>query len=294
MKLINSAYELAMALGLILRNEKGLINRIKLFLIYLKLAGKYHFIVKLLHINLKKEKVFGYKIHFPYYKLFRNLVTEIFIMKEYEFRAKRINPFILDCGSNIGMATLFFKKRYPNAKIICFEPDRDVFSYLKQNVQKNKLTKVSLNNAAVTGKGEKIRFYSNGESCGGGITKSWVKDYANKAVEEYEVESAVLSKFVDEPVDLLKLDVESAEYSVLEELSKSQKLKMIKEIIMEYHYNPSRDIDNTGNDNSLAGILKLFEENGFRYVISSFMRSPFAEHRGNPYLMMIYAYKEVR
>src|SRR5579862_10008371 len=57
----------------------------------------------------------------------RLLYSEIFARQNYEFTSTRENPVILDCGANIGMATFYFKWRFPEAQITSFEPDPSTF-----------------------------------------------------------------------------------------------------------------------------------------------------------------------
>lgn len=40
---------------------------------------------------------------------------------------------ILDCGANIGITSLYFASRYPNARIFSIEPDKENFALLKRN-----------------------------------------------------------------------------------------------------------------------------------------------------------------
>ena len=58
-------------------------------------------------------------------------------------------PHIVDCGSNIGMAVLFFKALYPRASITAFEPENATFQQLRVSVERNMLSEVTLINAAV-------------------------------------------------------------------------------------------------------------------------------------------------
>jgi len=54
---------------------------------------------------------------------------------------------IVDLGAHIGLATLGFKARFPEAKVHCYEPDPDNFALLKTNVAG--LSGVSLHPEAV-------------------------------------------------------------------------------------------------------------------------------------------------
>ena len=43
-------------------------------------------------------------------------------------------PIIIDCGANIGLASLWFAKVFPRAKIVAIEPEAGNFELLKRNV----------------------------------------------------------------------------------------------------------------------------------------------------------------
>ena len=40
----------------------------------------------------------------------------------------------IDCGANIGISILFFKKQYPDCTIMAFEPNPHAFPLLEKNV----------------------------------------------------------------------------------------------------------------------------------------------------------------
>ena len=41
---------------------------------------------------------------------------------------------IIDCGANIGLASIYFKFHFPDVKIYAFEPEISNFKMLKKNV----------------------------------------------------------------------------------------------------------------------------------------------------------------
>ena len=47
-----------------------------------------------------------------------SLYREIFLDRGYEVAGLGDAPVILDCGGNIGMSVIWFKQRYPRARII--------------------------------------------------------------------------------------------------------------------------------------------------------------------------------
>jgi hypothetical protein len=56
-------------------------------------------------------------------KAFEQVIYE----KEYEMALSRPPSVILDAGANIGLASIYFANRYPNAKIIAVEPEKSNF-----------------------------------------------------------------------------------------------------------------------------------------------------------------------
>src|SRR5690348_10496292 len=78
--------------------------------------------------------ILGYKVSYMGEYEIRWLFRELFLEACYFFQPETDSPIIFDCGSNIGMSLLFFKKLYPNARISAFEPDPYTFVILERNV----------------------------------------------------------------------------------------------------------------------------------------------------------------
>ena len=209
------------------------------------------------------------------------MFEEIFIGLEYYFKASGNKPIIIDGGSNIGMALLFFKKLYPNAEIIAFEPDKKTFIKLKENVEANHLKNVMLQNKAISDTEGTINFYYDPDKPGS-LSMSTSKERLPKECEQ--VEATLLSNYIKEKVDFLKLDIEGAENLVIEELANQNKLKFINVLAIEYHHHIET------RDDRLSMILKILEENGFGYQINSYLREPFKKENFQD--ILIYAYQK--
>jgi FkbM family methyltransferase len=187
------------------------------------------------------------------------LYNDIVLQGIYRFMATRQDPFILDCGSNIGMSILYFKHLYPQARIVGFEPDPSIIGYLRENVEVNHLADVQLIQAAVAGKAGSLTFYSDEKygSClahlaPGAIPDGWTK---------HEVPCVRLRDYLNEPVDFLKMNIEGAEWEALE--NSGELLRNVREIAIEYHHLP-------GLPRTLHNILALLHGLGFEYVVSDF------------------------
>lgn len=66
-------------------------------------------------MDVKTEERYGFKISFINKEEFELIYKDIFESGEYNFQTNNPKPFILDCGSHIGLSVLYFKKLYPQA-----------------------------------------------------------------------------------------------------------------------------------------------------------------------------------
>lgn len=65
-----------------------------------------------------------------------NIFYQIFIEEELEISYKGPVKTILDLGGNIGLSTLFFLRKFPQAKIVTVEPASDNFVLLTKNTER--------------------------------------------------------------------------------------------------------------------------------------------------------------
>jgi hypothetical protein len=80
---------------------------------------------------------------------------------------------------------------------------------------------------------------------------------------EIRVKAGKLSRFIQAPVDLLKLDVEGSEFDVMIDLKNAGKISHISRMVIEYHHK----ID--GKRSCMSRFLSLLEEEGFEYQIDA-------------------------
>ena len=182
----------------------------------------------------------GYRMaHFGLRDLL-HLYREIFVARGYEVDLGRDAPRIIDCGSNIGMAIVYFKHRYPRARVVGFEPHPVVFDTLRANIAGNNMVDVTVHRKALGAERGNIRIYLNSNEPGALDTGMYAKRADTPFVD---VECDLLSDYIDGEVDLLKLDIEGAEHAVLAELSMRDRLRRIRHIVCEYHHHLERDQD---------------------------------------------------
>jgi FkbM family methyltransferase len=231
--------------------------------------------------SVVQEHIVGFQVESFGYANLLFLFEEIFADKGYYFKARCQGPLILDVGSNIGMALLYFKWLYTDARVLAFEPDAKTFQLLKSNVERNHLKDVTLVNKAVGDSAGTVRFYYNaGEPGSAKMTIRARSDFDSSR----QVECVPLSHYVNEEVDFLKMDVEGAEQLIMQELERSGKLKYVREMVMEYH------LHLTPRDDALSKTLAILERNDFGYQIGTFGRRPFRKETFQG--VLLYAYRK--
>ena len=226
-------------------------------------------------------RMLGFKVHFLDETHLRYLMDELFLGMSYMFATSTKSPRIMDCGSNIGMSALFFKALFPNARITAFEPDPDAFEVLSKNIERNCLRDVAAHQCALTDYDGTIAFHK--PSAGSGDLRMSI-DKARMSGTTITVPARRLVPFLQEPVDLLKMDIEGAEEGVLQDLHRSGALTNVMQIHLEYHHH----ID--GRKDALAGVLQILEASGFGYQISA--SQPRWPTRGAFQDVSLYAYRK--
>ena len=185
---------------------------------------------------------------------------EVFLEEEYFFQTENPEPVIVDCGSNIGVAMLYFKTIYPKAKVIAIEAHPTTFAALQSNVADNNLSDVeTLNVAAVGGDETEISLMF---SRPGDLRSTKIRDlHGDPELQEIKVPAVRLSTILPDSVDLLKMDIEGSEDDVIGEIA--GKLGQIRNVILEYHFSPGT------TRKTLGQFIGILENAGFSCRIKS-------------------------
>ena len=153
---------------------------------------------------------------------------EIFVQNSLAFSANSPAPRIIDCGANIGLASLYYKRLYPGARITAYEPDPALHAVLVDNLRRHNAADVEAVRAAAWTATGSARFRAVGTDSGG--LEGLVPGVGGDVLE---VPAIRLRDRLDQPVDLLKLDIEGAEGPVLEDCA--DRLQQVRAIQMEIH-----------------------------------------------------------
>lgn len=255
-------------LGLVVANKSGLKKKTQIQLL------KEYIVIKILNIfpksvknNIKQLWFLGCSLDIFDLKTTTALIEAIFIENEYYFKTKNNKPVIIDLGSNIGLSVIYSKMQYPNCKINAFEADPTTCEVLKKNVDNFNFKGIKINNLAVTNKSGTVDFFVDKAGPGSPLmsTNPLRVDHKTKI----SVTSIKLSGVINDKVDFLKMDIEGAEVGVLTDLDKSQKIKLIDQMSIEYHHHIDNNLD------ELSGFLKILEKNNFGYQIHASQNTPF-------------------
>jgi len=235
------------------------------------------------------QPLLGYTVRINDGPNFYMLCKDIFRNRIYHFDSPREDPFILDCGGNIGMSVLYFKHVYPKARIITFEPDPAVLPCLRENVERNDLSDVTIVEAAIGGRsGSRVL-------CCDGKYDSALTDYSPShsggdpppATPRIAVDCVRLRDYLTEPVDFLKVNIEGAETEVLAD--SEDRLRRVAAMAIEYHHLP-------GLRRTLPQILALLDRRGFDYLVYDYdaetnprCQPPFRLDADTRYYLLIHA-----
>jgi len=230
-----------------------------------------------------KAELFGKEFSYHYKPAFVVTFEEIFTKGIYTFNTENKHPIIIDCGANMGLSLLFFTINYPNATIYAFEPDDSVIGCLEKNIATFDMKNVELHKKAVWNKECILGFFTD-KGMGGRLENTYQNQKATK------VKAIRLKDFIsDKHVDFLKMDIEGAEFKVIQDCESV--LSQIDNIFIEYH----STID---KEQKLDCLLSILKRNGFRYHLSqSFSRlKPFVDKslicENTDLTINIYGYKQ--
>ncbi len=211
------------------------------------------------------SKIFKRPIKFVDAASFASSFRSIFLHRIYEFATDNPCPYIIDGGANIGLATIYWKRLFPGAHILAFEPDPKICQFFIANCDSFGLEGIQLIEKAV--------WNANG-------VHQFARDYADsgnlvgdQSSDTIEVQTARLRPFlVEKTIDLLKLDIEGAEVDVLIDCQFS--LTRVKRIFVEFH-------SFCGKAQRLDELLSVLTQAGFRIHIQPDMYSwkPFVNLR---------------
>ena len=175
----------------------------------------------------------------------------LFDQELYRFATIEDTPKIIDCGARIGLNTCYFKHIYPKSEILAFEPDPMVFEVLKRNCASWGAHDIRLIPKAVWTCETTLPFHGDGKASGR-------IDVEAVGEEIPRVPTCRLRDYLTERVDLLRLDIQSAEVDVLVDCADF--LGNVQYLAVDYHsvFNRAQRLDELTHLLSQAGFRMNF------------------------------------
>jgi FkbM family methyltransferase len=122
------------------------------------------------------------------------------------------SPLVIDAGANIGIASLWLAAKYPGARLVCFEPERENFALLQRNL--TQIAGATCVQAALGAHAGEAVLHVTDNASDHSLTATPGPSRPQRVpcltLDDY-LEGAGIDR-----VDLLKLDVEGSELDVLE------------------------------------------------------------------------------
>jgi FkbM family methyltransferase len=179
------------------------------------------------NFNLKKLK---YSFSFRNNPFDFATFEEVILKEDYNLTINFNPSTIIDGGANIGLTSVFFANKYPNADIVAVEPEEGNFEMLKKNTKN--YGRISLIRSGIWSHPAILSVIDEGK----GNNSFTVAEILSPKVDSINAISIydIMQERSWDTIDILKLDIEGAEKNVFEK-NFEQWLPRVKILIIEFH-----------------------------------------------------------
>ncbi len=136
---------------------------------------------------------------------------QIFSDREYDNPIDFTPNVIVDAGANIGLTSLFYANKYPNAKIYSIEPDKENFETLQFNT--NNYSNITCLNYGLWHQDTSLRVSDKFQGGKWAMVVEEIDTEEPGSIKAISLNS-LISQFQLNQIDILKMDIESAEFEV--------------------------------------------------------------------------------
>lgn len=214
-----------------------------------------------------------YTVYFDNSEEYHRIKREVWGANMYYVDIEKDVPVIVDAGAYIGLTTLYYKKMFPRARVIAYEPLPQNAQLFRTNMYENQVEGVTLIESAVAATTGEKEFYFDSTSerwySTAGFTQgAWTGDQHSEAMT---VSTIALSEILkDHRPDLVKMDIEGAEENAV--VAARDALMLCPQYLIEFH-----PVEGQG----MERIIKIFEERGFHITVTKDgSRVPWTKVRG--------------
>jgi FkbM family methyltransferase len=154
---------------------------------------------------------------------------QVFLYNEYRITYPQQPRVVIDGGANIGLYAIKIKNEFPDAKVICVEPDPENFQQLQKNLAAYE--NVYFENAGLWNKDTTLKVY---DKYNAGKWAMVVEETVGEGNVNAISLSSLMKKYGLESVDILKLDIETSEKQVFKE-NYEEWLPRVNTLVVELH-----------------------------------------------------------
>ena len=155
---------------------------------------------------------------------------QLFYDKEYDIKFEQDPKVIVDCGANIGLASIYLKNRYPNAKIIAIEPESSNYELLVKNTEQ--YPDIHCLKAGIWNRTTNLKIKDIGLGNWGFITEE--VDYEDSSTVKAISIDRIMEQYGLDKIDVLKVDIEGSEKELFEKNCELW-LPKVKAVVVELH-----------------------------------------------------------
>ena len=196
-------------------------------------------------------------------------LIHVWIIEEYrnnDFQIKN-NDVVIDIGAHIGLFALYASQFCKHGTILCYEPIKENYELLLENISLNKITNIKSFNLAVSKEKTPLKIFLNNDESGHsmfGNSENFILVNSTSLDEIFKKNKITQCEF-------LKLDCEGAEYEIIQSLS-PEVFPRISKMVIEYHLADKRSdllnklINTLKNYSYILYSKQLFSDIGFLYV----------------------------
>lgn len=191
--------------------------------------------------------------------------TEVYVRDEYRaWEPSSDSPKVIDLGGDPGaFSALYWKTRAPGALVTVVEANPSTATVMNNNLARRGVEGINVINAAIAAEDNQKTTLNLHRPRKGWHTQDFVGE-RNQSTDQdrytVEVPTITLSSLIEEeePIDLLKVDIEGSELIAMTDLLQSGKLRQVRQILMEFHHDPTEL-----PENSLLAMLDLLRTGGY-------------------------------
>jgi len=200
---------------------------------------------------------------------------EFFIEGKYKKYFNKKFDNIVDAGANVGVFTEYLIQNELSEKIIAIECDSKALKDLKNNFKRE--YRVEIIPKALNSTNDKITFYQSKENpvISSVIPPDKLKNHMAgvKGNNEVIVDTVTIKDLVDKlgTIDLLKIDIEGAEYEIIKNVNPSL-FKNINNLLIECHFFEEDYLE------KYSSLIKKLSDNG--YKVEEFIKDQAITHKG--------------